>query len=59
MKYTSIKIMLLGIVLLLISLFFLGVSILQQGGSTGGGALAFLIAGIIVSLIGLIWDKKI
>ena len=58
MKTTSIKIMLFGIALMLISLFLLGVSILQGGGSTGGAALVALVVGIAVCIVGFLWDIK-
>lgn len=52
----SIKVILAGIVLILSSLFFLGISIINSGVS-GGLSLLLFILGIIVSIIGLFFVR--
>ncbi|MBQ7338458.1 MAG: hypothetical protein IJW40_08410 [Clostridia bacterium] len=55
----SVKIMLAGIVLILISLFFMGICILNQGGVYGGIALVLLLIGAAISIFGFLWDVKL
>ncbi len=58
MATKGIKIALFGLLLVLVSLFFMGVCILNQGNACGGVSLAFLIVGAIVTVVGLLWDVK-
>ncbi len=53
---TSIKIILLGIILILASIFFMGVLILN--GNLGGLALTLFILGILTCIFGFLWDVK-
>lgn len=50
----SIKVILAGIILILLSLFFMGICLLNaREGGPEGLTLALLIAGLVVSAIGL------
>lgn len=54
----SIKVILAGIVLILASLFFMGICILNADkGGPEGLTLALFISGVMVSLIGLFFVK--
>ena len=53
---TSIKIILLGIILILASLFFMGVLILS--GNMGGLSLTLFILGVLCCIFGFLWDIK-
>ena len=53
---TSIKIILFGIILILASLFFMGVLLLV--GDFGGLAVVLFILGILTSVLGFLWDVK-
>lgn len=52
----SIKVILAGIVLILSSLFFMGIYIINSGGPDGLSLLLFIL-GIIVSIIGLFFVR--
>ncbi len=54
---SSIKVTLAGIVVILSSLFFMGIVIVNRGGGPDGIALGLFIAGIIVCIIGLFFVK--
>ncbi len=53
----SIKVLLSGIVLILASLFCMGIVILNHGSGPDGLALGLFILGIIVCVIGLLFVK--
>lgn len=53
----SIKVTLAGIVVILSSLFFMGIVIVNRGGDPDWIALGLFIAGIIVCIIGLFFVK--
>ena len=54
----ALKVVLTGIILILSSLFFMGVCILNNGGGPQGLTLALFIIGVIVSIIGLFFVKE-
>lgn len=53
----SIKVILGGIVLILSSLFCMGIVIVNHGGGTDGLALGLFISGIIICVIGLFFVR--
>jgi hypothetical protein len=55
----SLRISLLGLLLVMISLFLMGICILNDGAVCGGIALAVLIVGTLVTLLGLLWDVRL
>jgi hypothetical protein len=54
-----LRISLLGLLLVMISLFLMGICILNDGAVCGGIALAVLIVGTLVTLLGLLWDIRL
>ena len=54
----SLKVVLTGIILILSSLFFMGICIINRGGGPQGLTLALFIIGVIVSGIGLFFVKE-
>lgn len=57
----ALRVVLAGIVLILASLFFMGICILNANAQKGGPeglALALFVAGVIVSIIGLFLVKE-
>ncbi|MCH5349484.1 MAG: hypothetical protein J1E40_09185 [Oscillospiraceae bacterium] len=54
----ALKVVLTGIIIILSSLFFMGVCILNRGGGPQGLTLALFIIGVIVSIIGLFFVKE-
>lgn len=54
----SIKVTLAGIVVILASLFFMGIVIVNHGGGPDGIALGLFITGVIISVIGLFFVKE-
>jgi hypothetical protein len=55
----SLRISLLGLLLVMISLFLMGICILNDGAVCGGIVLAVLIVGTLVTLLGLLWDIRL
>ena len=58
MERKSLKITLLGFLLILISLFFMGICILNDGNTCAGVSLALMILGTLTTIVGLLWDVK-
>lgn len=54
----ALKIVLIGVILILSSLFFMGICIIDHGGGPQGLTVALFFIGIIVSIIGLFFVKE-
>ena len=54
----ALKVVLIGIILILSSLFFMGICIINNGGGPQGLTLALFIIGVIASIIGLFFVKE-
>lgn len=54
----ALKVVLIGIILILSSLFFMGICIINHGGGPQGLTLALFIIGVITSIIGLFFVKE-
>lgn len=54
----ALKVVLTGIIIILSSLFFMGICIINNGGGPQSLTMALFIIGVIVSIIGLFFVKE-